>query len=68
MVEGVDPATGGDVLVFAIGEGGGFLNTDDVVFEAEEGIDFLLMLVMAGDDTGVILEEEGAAGAVEGEG
>ena len=49
-----------------LGQGGGLLDADDVVFEAEEGVDFLLVLVMAGDDAGVILEEEGAARAVEG--
>ena len=58
-------AAGGDVLVFARGERGGFLDADDVVFEAEVGVDVLFALVMAEDDAGAVGEGEDAAGGVE---
>jgi len=56
---------GGDVLVFAGGELGGFLDANDVVFEAEIGIDVLFALVMAEDDARAVLEGEDAAGGIE---
>ena len=49
-------------MVFAGGEGGGFLDADDVVFEAEVGVDVLFALEMAGDDPRAIGEGEGGAG------
>ena len=58
-------AAGGDVLVFAGGELGGFLDADDVVFEAEVGINVLFALVMAEDDAGAVGEGEDAAGGIE---
>ena len=57
---------GGDVGVFAIGERGGFLDADEVVFETEVGIDITLFLEMAGDDAGTIFEQEGPTGRNEG--
>ena len=42
----------GDVFVFFGGERGGFLDTDDVVFEAEVGIDIVFILEMADDACG----------------
>ena len=42
-------ATSGDVLVFARGQRGGFLDADHVVFKAEVSIDILLRLEMAGE-------------------
>lgn len=43
-------ATGGDVLMFARGEGGSFLDADEVVFEAEISVDVALILEMATDN------------------
>ena len=45
---------GADVLVFARGESGGFLDADDVVFQAQVGIDVFFVLEMAGDDAGAV--------------
>ena len=53
---------GEDIAVLAAGESGGFLDTDDVVFEAEVSIDVVLALEVAGDDAGAIGESEDAAG------
>lgn len=59
---GLGTATaGGDVDVFAFGEGGGFFDADDVVFEAEVGIDVVLGLEVAGDDAAAVGEGEDAA-------
>lgn len=58
-------AAGGDVLVFAEAELGGFLEADDVVFEAEVIIDILFALVMAEGDAGAVGEGEDAARGVE---
>jgi hypothetical protein len=52
---------GGDVLVFAVGEGGGFFDADDVVLEAEVGIDVFFVLEVAGDDARAIGEGKDAA-------
>ncbi len=66
--EGFGGATAGaEVLPFAKGEGGGFLDADDIVFEAEEGVvDFVFVLVMFGEDAGAVFESEDARGSVEG--
>lgn len=58
-------AAGGDVLVFAEGELGGFFEADDVVFEAEVAINIFFALVMAEDDAGSVGEGEDAARGVE---
>ena len=58
-------AAGDDVMIFAGREGGGFLDTNDVVFEAEVGVDVLFALEMAGDDAGAIFEGEQAAAGSE---
>src|SRR4051812_5996548 len=47
-------AAGGDVRVFAPGEGGGFLDADNVVLDADVLIDVLFVLVMAGVDVGAV--------------
>ena len=47
--------------MFAAGEGGGFFDADDVVFEAEVGVDVFLGLEVAGDDAGAVGEGEDAA-------
>jgi len=40
---GLGSAVAGDnIVIFAGGEGGGFLDADDVIFEAEVGIDVFL--------------------------
>jgi hypothetical protein len=57
---------GADVLIFTFGECGGLLDADDVVFEAEIGINILLVLEMSDDDAGAIFKGEKAAGGVEG--
>src|SRR5580693_81764 len=57
---------GADVLIFTFGEGGGFLDADDVVFEAEIGINILLVLEMSDDDAGAIFKGEKAARGVKG--
>src|SRR5512140_1959887 len=54
-------AAGGDVLVFAEGEGGGFFDADHVVFEAEVGVDVFFILEVAGDDAGAVGKGENAA-------
>jgi hypothetical protein len=51
-------ATGGEIDVFAVSESGGFLDADDVVFEAEIGIDLVFGLEMAGDDAGTVFKNE----------
>ncbi len=57
------PAAGDDVRILTGGERGGFLDADDVVFEAEVGINVLLALEMAGDDAGAVGKgEDGARG------
>lgn len=58
-------ATGGDVLVFAARELGGFLNADDVVFKTKVAINVLLALVMAENDLRAVGEDEQAARDVE---
>jgi len=52
--------------VFATGEGGGFLDADQIIFETEIGIDITLFLEMAADDSGTIFEPEGPTGRNEG--
>ncbi len=42
-------------------EGGGFFDADDVVFEAEVGVDVFFVLEVAGDDAGAVFEGEDAA-------
>jgi len=54
-------AAGDNVLILAGGERGGLLDADDVIFEAEIGINVLLALEMAGDDAGAVGEGEGGA-------
>jgi len=54
---------GDDIVILAGGEGGGFLDADDVVFEAEVGIDVFFALEVAGDDAGAVGESEGGAGS-----
>ena len=49
-------------MVFAGGEGGGFLDADDVVFEAEIGVDVFFALEVAGDDAGTVGEGDQATG------
>ena len=61
-----DPGTataGDDVAVLSGSEGGGLLDADDVVFEAEISIDIFFTLEMAHDDPGIIWEGEHAAGS-----
>ena len=58
-------ATARDVLVFAGGQLSGFLNADDVVFQAQVGINVFLALVMAQDDARAVYEGEDAARDVE---
>jgi len=71
---GIDPrppvgfgsaTTGGDVLVFAASELGGFLDADDVVFQTEVSIDIFLALVMAEDDLRAVGEKELSARHIE---
>lgn len=50
----------GDVLVFAESQGGGFLNANDVVLEAEVGIDVFFGLEVAGNDAGTVGKGEHA--------
>ena len=52
-------AAGGDVEVFAMSEGGRFLDGDEVVFEAQVSIDVAFVLVMAEDDARTVLEAKG---------
>jgi len=54
-------AASGDMAIFAFGKGGGFLDADDVVFEAEILIDVLFGLEMAEDDFAAIGKGEHAA-------
>lgn len=61
-------ATGGDVLMFAGREGGGLFDADEVVFQAEIGVDVGLILEMAADDARAVSEGEQAAGLGEGMG
>src|SRR5262249_1356594 len=58
-------ATGGDVLVFAGGQVGGFLDADDVVLQTQIAIDVLFALVMTEDDAGTVIEGERSARGVE---
>ena len=58
---GARAAAGGNVLVFAIREGGGLLNANDVVFQAEVGVHVVFVLEMTGDDARAIGEGQGAA-------
>src|SRR6185369_6926962 len=55
-------AAGADVFPLLAGERGGFFDADDVVFEAEKGIDFILVLIMAGEDARAVGEEDDAFG------
>jgi hypothetical protein len=52
-------------VVFARGKGGGFLDADDVVFEAEVGIDVLFALKMAEDNPRAVGKGENAARGIE---
>src|SRR6476620_2159743 len=54
-------AAGSDVGLLAGGEGSGFFNPDDVVFETEIGIDVFFTLIMAGDNAGAVGESQKAA-------
>lgn len=56
--------TGADVLVFTLGESGGLLDTNDVVFDAEKGVYILFVLVMADDDARAVFEGEDAPGGI----
>ena len=47
-----------NVVELAGGKGSGFFNSDEVVFEAEEGVDLVFVQVMAGNNAGAILESE----------
>ena len=58
-------AAGGDVLVFAQGELGGFLDANNVIFQAKIGIYVFLTLVMAEDNAGAIGKDEETARGVE---
>lgn len=58
-------ATGGDVRVFAGRKLGRFLDADDVIFEAEIGINVLLTLVMAEDNAGAVFKEQLAPSGME---
>ena len=55
-------AAGADVEIFGDGKSRGFLNADDVVFEAEIGIDIGLVLEVTDDDAGAVIEGEGMFG------
>ncbi len=52
--------------MFARGEGGGLFDADEVVFEAEIGVDVGLILEMAADDARAVGEGEQATGFGEG--
>ena len=58
------PQAGQKILVFALGKRGGLLNADDIIFDAEQCVDFLFMLIMAGNDPGTIRKNERARGRV----
>ena len=57
-------AAGGDVLVLARGQLRGFLDPDDVIFQAQIGIDVLFALVMAELNARTVGEHEQAARGV----
>ena len=51
-------ATGADIRILLWGKGGGFLDTDQVVFDANMIVQILLVLEMLGDDAGAIAEND----------
>jgi hypothetical protein len=55
-------AAGADVGILAAGQGRGFFNADNVVFESEIGIDIVFVLVVTGDYAGAIGEVEQTTG------